>query len=204
MFSVALTAFMAALLCGEAAAAFRPSGPDHCIRRNAVTVNGVASRSFKNSIAVIRLRVDVEARTAIEAQTKLTASSTKLVGFLNKNNVQKLKTIDVGLSPKLNFSVFPAVKVGYVGRNVVTFEVLISRLGAVLGGSVKNGASQISSVTSRDPRQQCSWRAKGAIGDAVKKAREEAKACRGGSLQEAWKTTHVQVIGLLLQVLRFF
>ncbi len=77
---------------------------------------------------------------------------------------------------------------------MVTFEVLISRLGAVLGGSVKNGASQISSVTFKGSETAMQLARKGAIGDAVKKAREEAKAAVAALYKRLGRPLHVQVI----------
>lgn len=139
-----------------------------------VTARGVGNRSYKTSIASVRLGVQVEGRTANAVQRQLARASATLVRFLRRQRVQKLSTAGIFLRPVFNFNVRPRRITGYTGSNTVTFETPVSRAGPILDGAVRSGATQIQSVSFRGTPAVVRAARRMAIRDAVKMAREEA------------------------------
>ena len=138
--------------------------------------NGVGERSLPTTIAVVRLGVEAQAKTAVEAQTKIAAASNRLVKYLQGQNVDKLETAGVSLFPQFNFNVTPRQITGYRASNTVSFEVAVGRAGVILDGAVANGATNINGVSFKASPAATAKARKQALTDAVNNAKMEATA----------------------------
>lgn len=141
--------------------------------KNVIVATGVGKRSFKTSIAVIRLGVRKEGPSAGFVQQMMARSSSQLVSYLRSQRVGKLQTTSVYISSVYNYRVTPRKITGYTGTSTLSFEVPISRAGSILDGATKNGATQISSVSFRGTDQVSTNARRYAIMDAVNRARIE-------------------------------
>ncbi len=145
------------------------------VAKNVITSEGVGERSLTSTIAVVRLGVEAQAKTAIGAQTKIAAASNKLVAFLKSRNVQKLQTTGVSLDPQYNYSATPRQLIGYSASNSVSFEVAVGKAGAIMDGAVRNGATAINDVSFKATPAATATARRQALADAVKNAEKEAR-----------------------------
>lgn len=139
-----------------------------------VTARGVGNRSYRTSIAIIRLGVQAENRTAAVVQRQLALSSARLVRFLQQQRVQKLSTAGIFLRPVFSLNGRTRRITGYTGSNTVTFETPVELAGAILDGAVRSGATRINRVSFRGAPNVVRAARQMAIRDAVRMAREEA------------------------------
>lgn len=146
---------------------------DKCIQSDIILVQGVGRRSVETSIAVVRLGVEAQGPTSAAVQKTIAEKSTTLVDFLEQKNVMKLRTTGVSLFAQFNRKNPPTVT-GYRGSNTVTFEVEVTKSGAVLDGAVENGASQISGISFKPTAEVSKAGRDDALKDAVAAARSEA------------------------------
>lgn len=143
--------------------------------KRTVVVTGTGSVGVPTTIAVVRLGVQAEAATAVAAQSALSTAANKLISFLKTQpSVSKLQTTGINLNEQRNFNVSPPVTVGFQASNTVSFEVPVEATGAVLDGAVKNGASNIESVSFKATDQVVAGAREKAIKDAVANAKREA------------------------------
>ncbi len=145
------------------------------IETNVIKSNGVGERSLPTTIALVRLGIEAQDKTAVGAQAKIANASNKLVTFLKSQNVQMLQTTGVSLNPQFNFSVTPSQIIGYTASNTVSFEVAVDRAGALLDGAVQNGATNINGVTFKATPAATATARKQALADAVENAKMEAQ-----------------------------
>lgn len=147
----------------------------HCCSAPTISAKGVGRRSFPTSIAIVRLSVEADRQTAREAQLLVASKSANLISFLKMSNVDKLQTTGVSLSARMNYDATPVTLVGYSGSNSVSFEVPISRAGALLDGAVRFNASKIGGVSFKATKEVSGAARRQALVDATKAARAEAK-----------------------------
>ncbi len=165
------------------------------VSKNTISANGVGERALTTTIAVVRLGVEAEDKTAVGAQTKIAAASNKLVAFLKSRNVQKLQTTGVSLNPQFNFRVTPRQLTGYRASNTVSFEVAVDKAGAIIDGAVKNGATNINSVSFKATPAATAAARKQALTDAVKNAEMEARAAATAARRLLGKATTISIGG---------
>lgn len=162
--------------------------PDKCCAGRSISVTGTGRRSFATSIAVIQIAVEATRPTARDAQQAVATKSARLTRFLKEAKVEKLQTTGVSLNANRNFTASPPTIVGYSGSNSLSFEVAVARAGALLDGSVKNGASKIIGVSFKATADVTDAARKEALADATRAARAEAEvvaATLGGGVREA-------------------
>lgn len=177
MFTTSVVALIAALLLASSAQAQR--GKKCCAEAGTISVTGAGRRSFPTSIAVVRLGVEFSAPTAAAVQAQVASRSQALTTYLTLQSVDKLMTTGVSLFAQRNFRVTPAVITGYRGTNTVSFEVPISRAGAILDGAVRNGASQISGISFKATPLVTQRARNQALQDATRAAYREARVVAG-------------------------
>lgn len=164
------------------------------IEMNVLKSNGVGERSLPTTIAVVRLGVESEGKTAKEAQTKNAAASDKLTAYLKTQNVQKLQTTGVSLQPQFNFNVTPRQITGYRASNTVSFEVPVARAGTILDGAVTNGATNINGVSFKATPEATAAARKLALADAVANAKMEASAAAAAASRRLGAASVISIV----------
>lgn len=161
--------------------------------KNVIVATGVGKRSFKTSIAVIRLGVRKEGGSAGVVQQMMASSSSRLVSYLKSQQVNKLQTTSVYISSVYNYRVSPRKITGYTGTSTLSFEVEISRAGVILDGATRNGATQISSVSFRGTGQVSTNARRHAIVDAVHRARIEVLTATAALRRSLGPPIHIKI-----------
>ncbi len=111
-----------------------------------LTVNGQGTESIPATLTVVRLGVEVQARSATEAQEQAAQQSNAVVELLRSRNVQDLQTAGINLSPRYNYSGETQRLVGYTASNIVTFEIATDEVGDLLDQAVNAGATRIDNI----------------------------------------------------------
>ena len=131
-----------------------------------IAVNGRGVEMIATSSSRVNIGVLVEAKTSEYAQKQAATRSAAVVKYLRSNAVEKLQTTGIALNPVYKYTNNVRQITGYRATNQVTFIVNTERMGKILDGVVKAGATQINNIsfTATDK----------AIADAQKKALQEA------------------------------
>lgn len=161
--------------------------------KNVIVATGVGKRSFKTSIAVIRLGVRKKGPSAGIVNSMMASSSSRLVSYLKSQRVSKLQTTSVYISSVYNYRVSPRRITGYQGSSTLSFEVPISRAGEILDGATSNGATQISSVSFRGTDQVGTNARRYAIMDAVMRARIEVLTATSALRRSLGPPIHIKI-----------
>ena len=136
---------------------------------------GVRKRSYRTSIAIIRLGVRKTDRIANEVQEELLKASSKLLEYLKSQKVDRLTTNAVNHFPSFDYRSNPRTVTGYTVSSTLPFEVPVDRAGIILNVSVNNGAITVSSFSFRDSGEVSSHDRLYSIRDAVVRARIDAR-----------------------------
>lgn len=142
--------------------------------KHTITSTGVGRRSYKTLIAVIKLGIHKTGETAGGVQRQIAQASNELVSYIRSKKVSKLHTTSVSLYPTYDYRSSNRRITGYRGSFYLSFEVPIKDSGSILDGSVRNGATVVSSIRFRAENSVSSNARRLAIRDAVVNARNEA------------------------------
>jgi uncharacterized protein len=112
-----------------------------------ITVTGQGSEAIATSLAQVELGVEIQARTAAEAQREVARRATAVVDLLQARGVQRLQTTGIRLNPQYNYDRGRAELVGYIGTNTVSFRMPNDQVGTLLDDAVAAGATQIQNVS---------------------------------------------------------
>ncbi|MDJ0674044.1 MAG: SIMPL domain-containing protein [Calothrix sp. MO_167.B42] len=111
-----------------------------------ITVNGRGIEFIATSNSQVNVGVEIQGKTAQDAQQKAAVRSSAVVNYLKNNNVEKLQTTGINLSP-IYRSINNTTQInGYRATNRVSFRVATDKMGNILDGVVKAGATQINSI----------------------------------------------------------
>ena len=112
-----------------------------------VTGNGV--KRIETTIAEVKLGVEIEGKTIEEVQQKIAKQSSKIVELLRSQDVEKLKTTGVRLSPNYNRDLNGNRRniISYTGSNIVSFQIARDSVGSLLDEAVAAGASRIDGIS---------------------------------------------------------
>ena len=114
---------------------------------NTLSVTGQAIEMIPTTLAEVRLGVRIEADTAEAAQQQAASQSSAVVEFLRSQNVEKLQTTGVSLSPRYDYVDDRQVLRGYEATNTVSFRAENEVAGEVIDGAVKAGATAIDGIS---------------------------------------------------------
>ncbi len=142
--------------------------------RHVIVATGVGRRTYKTSIAVIRLGVRKTGTSASDVHRKALSASSSLVKYLKAKKVSKLQTTSLSLFATYDYRSRVRRVAGYTGSTMLSFEVPIEKAGPLLDGSIRNGATSVSSVSFKAENAISADARRFAIHDAVVRAREEA------------------------------
>ncbi|WP_448562123.1 SIMPL domain-containing protein [Trichothermofontia sp.] len=111
-----------------------------------LTVTGHGVERIPTTLAQVQLGVEVQGATATEVQQEVARRADAMVAFLKSQNVDKLATTGVSLSPRYSYENNRQELQGYVGTNTVSFQVPIAQAGFILDRAVQVGATRIDSI----------------------------------------------------------
>ena len=112
-----------------------------------LSATGQAIENIPTTLAEVRLGVQVEAQTAEEAQQNAAQRSNALVEYLRSQNVEKLQTTGISLSPRYDYVDNRQILRGYQATNTVSFRASNDTAGEIIDGAVEAGASRIDGIS---------------------------------------------------------
>ncbi|MFQ4146812.1 SIMPL domain-containing protein [Chlorogloeopsis sp. ULAP02] len=141
-----------------------------------LTVTGRGVESIPATLAQVVLGVEVQAKTAQEAQQETARRSKAVVALLKSRNVQKLQTTGITLNPVYSYKDNVQRLTGYVATNTVSFRIATEQAGTLLDEAVKAGATQISSISFVATDEAIAQAQKQALQEATQEAQQQADA----------------------------
>lgn len=112
-----------------------------------LTVAGRGIERIQTTLAQVNLGVEVQAKTAQEAQQEAARRSSAVVELLKKRNVEKLETTGIRLNPIYSYSNNVQRLTGYSAVNTVSFRVPADRAGGIMDEAVNVGATRIDGIS---------------------------------------------------------
>jgi uncharacterized protein len=112
-----------------------------------LTVSGRGVEEIPTTLAQVRLGVEVQGKTANEAQQEAARRSNSVVTFLKSRSVDKLETTGINLNPVYRYDNNTQTLVGYNATNSVSFRLSTEKAGAILDEAVSAGATRIDGVS---------------------------------------------------------
>lgn len=152
------------------------SPPPNAVLPRTLTVTATGDINIPTTLTRVTLGVEVQGKTADEVQAEVARRSQAVVDFLKAQNVEKLQTTGVRLSPNYDYSNNRQTLTGYIGSNIVSFQVETSRVGNIIDRAVQAGATRIEGVNFIASEAAISDAQEDAIQEAVQKARQQADA----------------------------
>ncbi|MFN6515566.1 MAG: SIMPL domain-containing protein [Nostoc sp. CreGUA01] len=141
-----------------------------------LTVNGRGTQEIPTTIAQVSLGVEIQSKTAQEAQQEAARRSSAVVAFLKNQNVEKLQTTGIRLNPVYSYTNNVQRITGYAATNTVSFRIPIEQTGTLLDGAVKAGATQIEAVSFVANDEAITRAQNDALAEATQDARQQANA----------------------------
>ncbi len=112
-----------------------------------LSVTGQGIQTIPTTLTEVRLGVLVEADTAEAAQQQAAERSTAVVAWVRSQNVEKLQTTGISLSPRYDYVDGRQISRGYQATNTISFRAPTESAGAIIDEAVRVGASQIEGVS---------------------------------------------------------
>ncbi|MBR8830463.1 MAG: hypothetical protein N5P05_000063 [Chroococcopsis gigantea SAG 12.99] len=112
-----------------------------------ITVTGEGTENIPTTLTKVQLGVEVQGSNAEAVQKEVATRSNGVVNFLRGRNVEKLETTGIQLQPVYDYSQNQRRLTGYVGSNIVSFQIKTEAIGNLLDESVKAGATRIDNVS---------------------------------------------------------
>lgn len=111
-----------------------------------LTVTGQGKVSIPTTKTEIHLGVEVQGKTAAEAQRTAAAKTAAVIKLLRSRNVEKLQTTGIGLNPRYSYNNDIRRLEGFVATNKVSFQVPTEEAGILMDQAVQAGATQINDI----------------------------------------------------------
>ncbi|MBH8566150.1 SIMPL domain-containing protein [Nostoc sp. CENA67] len=141
-----------------------------------LTVSGRGTESIPTTLSEVSLGVEVQAKTAQEAQQEAARRSSAVVALLKSRNVEKLQTTGIRLNPVYSYTNNVQRITGYTASNTVSFRIVTEKAGTLLDEAVKAGATQINSVNFIATDEAIAKARQQALKEATQDARQQADA----------------------------
>ncbi|MBD2104537.1 SIMPL domain-containing protein [Leptolyngbya sp. FACHB-261] len=149
---------------------------DETPKQRIITVTGRGEEPVQTTKAEVQLGVQIQGQTAQEVQRQVAERSAAVVRFLQGQQVERLQTTGINLSPTYDYSNNRQRLVGYTGQNTVSFRVPVEKAGPLLDRAVSAGATRIDSVNFVAPEAGIREARATALREAVEDARAQANA----------------------------
>jgi uncharacterized protein len=124
----------------------------------------------------VMIEVEVEAKTAKEAQSEVARRSNAVITELKNLKVDKLQTTNISLNPKIVTENDKQIQVGFIGQISISFVTSIDRSGVILDRAIATGANRVTQITFSAEDEAILAVRSLALEDAVKDAQIQAKA----------------------------
>ena len=111
-----------------------------------LTVTGTGIEMVSTTVAQVNLGVEIQGKTAAEVQQQVARRTSAVVDLLKSRNVQQLKTTGIRLQPNYQYLNNTRNLVGYVGTNIVSFQLSTEQVGALVDEAVQAGATRIDGI----------------------------------------------------------
>ncbi|MEM1366440.1 MAG: SIMPL domain-containing protein [Cyanobacteria bacterium P01_H01_bin.15] len=113
-----------------------------------LTVTGTGQQSLPTTQAQVSLGVEVQGQTAAEVQEQIARQSNAVIDYLRSQNVEKLETTSIRLNPQYDRRTNNQPQlIGYVGSNVVSFQVPVEATGEIIDGAIAQGATKVQNIS---------------------------------------------------------
>ena len=139
-----------------------------------ITVTGEGIENIATSKAIVRLGVEVQGKEAGKVQQETANRSDAVVKFLRSRQVEKLETTGISLQPNYDFSNNQRRLIGYIGANLISFQIDIAQAGSLIDEAVKVGATRIDGVSFTAGDSAIAAAQRTALIKATEQAREQA------------------------------
>jgi uncharacterized protein YggE len=139
-----------------------------------ITVTGEGIENIATSKAIVRLGVEVQGKEAGKVQQEVANRSDGVVKFLRSRQVEKLETTGISLQPNYDYSNNQRRLIGYIGANLISFQVDIGKAGSLIDEAVKVGATRIDGVSFTAGESAIAAAQQTALIKATEQARQQA------------------------------
>ncbi len=156
-----------------------------------LTVSGKGEVSIPTTLTQVHLGVEIQGKTAQEAQQQVAQRSQAVVNLLKSRKVEKLQTTGISLNPNYTYSGGKQSINGYRGTNIVSFRMETDKSGTLLDEVIKAGATRIDSVSFVAADDAIA----GAQQQAIQKAADDAKKQADAALS-ALNLSQREVMGI--------
>ena len=112
-----------------------------------LTATGKGTVKTPATLAQVSLGIEIQGKTAQEAQQEVAKRSEALVTLLRSSNVEQLQTTSVNLNPIYTTVNNKTQITGYTASNIVSFRLASDQAGNLLDGAVATGATRIDSIS---------------------------------------------------------
>lgn len=112
-----------------------------------LSVTGEGSRFIPTTLTQVSLGVTVDAKTAEAAQQQAAKQSTAVIEWVRSQNVEKLETTGISLSPQYDYTDNRQVLRGYQATNTISFRAPTESAGAIIDEAVSVGATRIDGIS---------------------------------------------------------
>jgi uncharacterized protein len=158
-----------------------------------LTVSGKGTESIATTLSLVNLGVEVQSKTAQEAQQEAARRSSAVVALLKSRNVDKLETTGVRLNPVYSYANNTQRITGYSATNTVSFRIPTERAGTLLDEAVKAGATQINSVSFIASDEAIAQARQIALQEATQDAQKQAEAVFAALKLKPKEVVNIQV-----------
>ncbi len=141
-----------------------------------LTVTGQGTQSIPTTLTDVRLGVEVEGKSATEAQEEAARRSTAVVELLKSRNVEDLETTGIRLQPQYRYNDGKRTLMGYQALNLVSFRLPTEQMGNLLDEAVQAGATRIDAVSFTATDSAIAQAQKQALQGATREAKAQADA----------------------------
>ncbi len=139
-----------------------------------LTVTGHGIQRIPTSLSQVSLAVEVQGKTAAEAQQESARRSSSVIALLKSRNVDKLQTAGIRLEPVYSYTNNVQRLTGYTANNTVSFRLNTEKVGNLLDEAVKAGATKIDSVSFIATDEAIAMAQKEALKQATQLAQQQA------------------------------
>ena len=137
-------------------------------------VTGKGIVSVPTNTAQIQVGIEVEGDNASQVQQEIAQLSSAVVEQLNQLAVDELQTVSISLRPNTQFIDGQNTVVGFIGTNILQFEVPTEQAGVTIDAATEAGANIIQNISFIAPDEELIQARMQAIELAIQDAQDQA------------------------------
>ncbi len=160
-----------------------------------LTVTGQGIESVTTTKAQVTLGIEVQGKTAKEAQADAAKRSNDVVDLLKKRKVEALETTGISLNPRYSYNDGEQTLQGFTATNTVGFRVPNAQAGRIMDEAVRAGATRINGISFVAEDDAIAQAQKQALRAATTDAQAQADAVLDALGFDAQEIVSVQING---------